>query len=115
VAVGTLGTPLLAMASYLWTSAEAFRYAALLRRRAAVGLGDPVVANRFLLWGCVGVFSSLSLLPSIVRQLQGSATIEPLTQLLAAVAGLACSISLYLAFLPPKAYVAWLRGEGAAA
>jgi hypothetical protein len=111
VGIGTLGTPLLAMASYLWTSTEAFRYTALLRRRAAIGLGDPVVANRFLLWGCVGVFSTLSLLPSLIRQLQGHAGLEPTSQLIAAIAGLACSVSLYLAFLPPKTYVAWLRRD----
>jgi hypothetical protein len=110
VGLGTLGTPLLATASYLWTSAEAFRYTALLRRRAAIGLGDPVVANRFL-----RLFSTLSLLPSIVRQAQGHAGLEPTSQLIAALAGLACSVSLYLAFLPPKTYVAWVRGEGAAA
>jgi hypothetical protein len=115
VGVGTLGTPLLAVASYLWTAAEAFRYAALLRRRAAIGLGDPVVANRFLLWGLVGVFSTLSLLPSLIRQLEGHAGLEPTSQLIAAIAGLGCSFSLYLAFLPPKAYVARLRGENAAA
>jgi hypothetical protein len=115
VGIGTLGTPLLAMASYLWTAGEAFRYTALLRRRAAIGLGDPVVANRFLLWGLVGVFSATSLLPSLVRQFQGHAGLEPTSQLIAALAGLACSVSLYLAFLPPKAYVTWLRGVGAAA
>lgn len=115
VGTGTLGTPLLAMGSYLWTAAEAFRYTALLRRRAAVGLGDPVVANRFLLWGLVGVFSTTSLLPSLIRQFQGYAGLEPTSQLISAIAGLACSVSLYLAFLPPKAYVTWLRGERAAA
>lgn len=111
--VTTLGTPLLALASYLWTAVEAFRYAVMLRKRAALGLGDPVVANRFLLWGCVGVFSMTSLAPSIVRQLQGSADLDALTQLLGALGGLACSVALYLAFLPPQAYVAWLR-QGAA-
>jgi hypothetical protein len=109
VGAGTLGTPLLAMASYLWTATEAFRYTALLRRRAAIGLGDPVVANRAFLWGCVGVSSTLSLAPSLIRQLQGHAGLEPTAQLLAAIAGLGCTVALYLAFLPPKAYVAWLR------
>jgi hypothetical protein len=115
VGIGTLGTPLLALGSYVWTAVEAFRYSALLRKRAAVGLGDPVVANRFTLWGCVGVFSMLSLMPSIVRQLQGFAGLEPMAQLLSALAGLGCAISLYLAFLPPQAYVAWLKRGSAGA
>ena len=113
VGVGTLGIPLLAMGSYVWTALESFRYAVAMRRRAALGLGDAVVANRFLLWGMVGVFSMLSLTPSLVRQAQGVAALEPLSQLLSALAGLGCAASLYLAFLPPKAYVAWVRGAAA--
>ena len=107
--LANLGTPLLAIGSYVWTAVEAFRYAAMLRKRAALGIGDVVVANRFALWGCVGLFSMLSMVPSVIRQLEGASSLDALTQLLAAIAGLACSVVLYLAFLPPKAYVSWLR------
>jgi uncharacterized protein YaiI (UPF0178 family) len=37
-----------------WTAFEALRFHALLRKRAALGLADPVVANRMLLWGLMG-------------------------------------------------------------
>src|SRR5262249_16178730 len=35
----------------VWMSVESFRYGAMLRRRLRLGLADPLVANRFLLWG----------------------------------------------------------------
>lgn len=35
----------------LWGAWESLRYFALLRRRLALGLADPVVTRRFLLWG----------------------------------------------------------------
>ena len=37
-------------ASYLWVFLESFRYFALLRRRRRLGLADPVITNRFLLF-----------------------------------------------------------------
>src|SRR5512134_1720103 len=37
------------VAGFLWTAAEAFHHHGRLRRRAALGLADPVVVNRMLL------------------------------------------------------------------
>ena len=37
--------------AWFWTSGESLRYYAMLRRRLRLGLADPVVANRFFLWG----------------------------------------------------------------
>ena len=36
--------------AFAWGGFEALRYFFLLRRRQALGLADPVVTNRFLLW-----------------------------------------------------------------
>jgi hypothetical protein len=106
---GTL-TLLLALASYVWTAAESLRYWALLRRRLALGLADPVVTNRFLLWGLVAVFSFLSLVGPTLGAIAGIDTTEnPLMRLTTAVAGLVCSAALALAFLPPASYVRWVR------
>src|SRR5690606_3537968 len=35
----------------LWTMVESYRYYGLLRRRLALGLSDPLLTNRFFLWG----------------------------------------------------------------
>src|SRR5262245_26634874 len=40
--------------SWGWTGFEALRYHDRLRKRAALGLADPVVVNRMLLWGMMG-------------------------------------------------------------
>lgn len=39
------------VAIYLWGAFEAFRYASMLDRRAAIGLADPVAAHQIRLWG----------------------------------------------------------------
>lgn len=103
-------TLLVALASYVWTAAESFRYWALLRRRRSLGLADPVVANRFLLWGLVASFSFLSLVGPTIAAIAGVDTTEdPVVRLTTAVAGMVCSTALLLAFTPPRAYLRWLR------
>jgi hypothetical protein len=109
--VASLGTPLIAIASYFWTSTEAFHYWAMLRRRRVLGLSDAVVTNRFFLWGLVGVFSGLSLVPHIVQQLRGIGVVDETTQILGSISGLATSFTLLLAFLPPRAYLRWCSGN----
>ena len=46
---------LLAQALYLWTSVESLTWWRRMHRRVALGLADPVVANRFFLWGVLGL------------------------------------------------------------
>jgi hypothetical protein len=103
-------TLLVALASYVWTAFESLRYWSLLRRRLALGLADPVVTNRFLLWGLVGVFSFLSVVGPTLAALAGVDSGESaFMRLTTALAGLVCSAALLLAFTPPEAYTRWLR------
>ena len=44
-------------AAYAWTAFEGVRYRGMMRRRQAIGLADPMVANRFLLWAFAGLVS----------------------------------------------------------
>jgi len=104
-----------AIVVYAWTSVEGFRCWDQARRRFALGLADPLVVNRFLLWGVIGVCSLLSVTPSFVIQLAGGdGAGNPYARLATALSGLACSIALQLAFLPPPAYRRWLLGNAAA-
>ncbi|MDX1649572.1 MAG: hypothetical protein R3263_06935 [Myxococcota bacterium] len=114
--LASTGTLLLALASYVWTAVESLRYWALLRRRQTLGLADPVVTNRFLLWGLVAAFSFASLVGPTVAAVAGVDTTEnPLVRLTTAVAGLVCSTALALAFTPPRAYLHWLRARASRA
>jgi hypothetical protein len=96
-----------------WASVEALRYRGLLRRRVRVGVGqdDPVVMNRFLVWGlgtAVAALIDLALLGYAMRGLDLHD--HPMAGVLQAASGLVCSTSWYLTFMPPARYLDWIRG-----
>ncbi len=79
-------------------------------KRVAVGLADPIVANRFLLFALVMGFSFVSAgVPTIASMLGVDAVRSPPVLIASAVTGVLCSGSLWLAFLPPMFYVQRLR------
>jgi hypothetical protein len=96
--------------SFAWTGCEAWRYHRRLRRQLALGLGDPVVANRVLLWAVAG-FATVVLCGVIVAcMLAGLAPLRHALPLAAiALAALCTSACWLLAFLPPAAYLAAVR------
>jgi len=97
---------------YVWTASEAFRYHGLLRRRRALGLADPVVTNRFLLWGISGSAATVGLAVSIGVALasDGRMTGHSVSMLVLGVAGVTSAVTTYLAFMPPTAWVRWIAG-----
>lgn len=97
------------MLSYGWTAVEALRYFGLLRRRMGLGLADPVVANRFLLWGVAGVlsFTAAGTMGAIVLA-GGDPVHHAGARLAIGVGGFLVSVALYLAFMPPASYLRWI-------
>jgi hypothetical protein len=97
---------------FLWSAVEALHYHAMLRRRLALGLVDRVVTNRVLLWGLAGASAGTAL---VIFTLLPLANLNPLTAPVALFTAAACgflvSVFLYLAFLPPAAYLRWLGGS----
>lgn len=107
---------LAAICAYAWTAAEGFRCWAHARRRLELGLAEPMVVNRFWLWGWVGVCSLLSVAPSfVIIQAGGDGTTHVVARLGTALGGLACAVALQLAFLPHPAYRRWVEVRSAAA
>lgn len=102
--------------AFSWGGFESLRYYALLRRRAAIGLGDPVVRNRFLLWGASMATGALIdvLLVSCLLAGRNLGT-DPIAIALCMIAAAVNAICWYLAFLPPAAYLRWLRSSVGAA
>jgi hypothetical protein len=105
-------------ASYLWVFAESLRYYLLLRRRKRLGLADPVLVNRFLLFavwtGSVVAITLIAVSGSIAQWLAGSfhdggALGNPLVLGIARLLSLPIAVSLWLIFLAPARYHAWLR------
>ncbi len=100
----------MAIGSYVWAGAESFRYWSLMKRRVALGLADPVVTNRFFLFGCVMVASTVATGIPATASLNGIDLVQsPLVLATAALAGLGAGATLWLAFLPPQSYLGRLR------
>jgi len=96
----------LSTTNLLWGAAESLRYWVLMRRRLRLGLADPIVTNRFLLWGvgigAAGVGSVISLLSQTVT---GHSMAElPWLKLSNSMHGLASAVLMWIAFLPPAAW-----------
>jgi hypothetical protein len=98
--------------AFTWTAAESLHYHGMLRRRMALGLADPVVANRFLLWALGGIATALLCTALVACMRAGLAPLRhPLPLAIVSVAGMATSLSWSLAFLPPPGYLRWLRAR----
>jgi hypothetical protein len=93
-------------AVYLWGGFEGFHYHRMMRRRVALGLGDPVVAHQILLWGFFSLaMGSLAVTTLAAGYLLGDAysTWTP-ALFMTPVVSLIASICLWLGFFPPASY-----------
>lgn len=103
----------------LWTMVESWRWYAIMRRRAGIGVADPVVANRFLLWGMGALGTALATwTSSLPFLLAGSPAVllawTPLIHVATALFGVATVAIYYLTFFPPRAYRRWIARAAAA-
>jgi hypothetical protein len=106
----------LQVGALLWGSAEALRYWRLMRRRTALGLADAVVTNRFLLWACGAAAAGIgTAIGTGASWWTGEASIRiPWVIASSSAHGLVAAIAMWLAFVPPRAYTAWIRGSATA-
>jgi len=96
-------------AAYAWTAFEGIRYRGMMRRRQAIGLADPMVANRFLLWGFAGLVSMAWNTISAVYLLAGqNIGVHPVPVISTSLGGLVCTILQVLIFMPPAWYARWI-------
>jgi len=108
----TLGGQLLNSIVFGWSAIEAYRYWWMLRKRTAIGLGDPVTTNRFLLWAISSTGSIVTNAISWWIVVQGIDFFEHAgVQAAIGIVSVVSCTSQYLAFLPPKAYLARLRAS----
>ena len=100
----------------LWGAGEALRYHALMRRRVRIGLADPVVANRFLLWGIGAGAAGVGSLVGTVAQLATGVSVRDAGWVMvsSSLHGLVSAIALWLAFLPPRAFREYVKARAAA-
>jgi hypothetical protein len=106
----TLFSTLISGVGFGWTAVESLAYWALLRRRVALGLADPLVVNRVLLWGAVGLSTTVINLANGVAGWRGVDVLrDPSTMLVTGIFGSFNAVALWLAFLPPERYVRFVR------
>ena len=98
---------LLGMLALAWSSLESLRYWVLMRRRLRFGLADPVVTNRFFLWGAGSGAAFLGmLLLAVIMIISGIGAMKtPLVNMIVSVHGLAAAVAMWLVFQPPAAYL----------
>jgi hypothetical protein len=96
-----------------WMSAESLRYHRMMRRRGLLGLADPVVTNRFGVWGATAGASGIVLVALLVLSLTRDALFadDPLSSALVSAAGLVNGFGWFLTFMPPARYTRWLRAN----
>jgi hypothetical protein len=100
-----------------WAALESGGYWLRARKRLRLGLIDAAVANRFLLWAVASSSAFLLGLCFSALQLEGQQITGSLVpSLLTMAVSIVTGVAMYLAFLPPPAYLAWVeRRAGAAA
>jgi hypothetical protein len=107
---------------------ESFRYWGMLRRRLRLGLADPVVTNRFFLWGVWATCATLNFVADLASRAYywlAFGTIQPVPEHLAAtvaptilvtmVLGAVSAVTLFLTFFPTPAYLRWVVARAPAA
>lgn len=97
----------------IWGAIEAFRYWAAMRRRVAMGLADPLVANRFLLWGLGSTLATAAIWTISIPALRGvnpTEGLQPTYMLVTALWGTGSIAAYWLTFFPPR----WYRDRVAA-
>ena len=116
-------------APVVWVTAESFRYRARLQRRLRLGLANPVVVNRFLLWGIWSAATFVNLAADLIARVLYAAfadttstelTMEVLvpvvvgTMSVTMVLGAVSATTLFLTFFPTARYRRWVEARTAA-
>jgi hypothetical protein len=102
-----------------WITIESLHYWALMRRRRALGLADPLVTNRFALFATASVLAAAAIWTAALPGLLGlpsaqQTEIAPLTLSATATFGVGAILSYWLAFFPPHWYARRMGAPAAA-
>lgn len=105
-----IGIVTMLVLAFGWTGVESIRCYRQLQRRQQLGLGDPVVMNRFLLWG-IGAWTAVFLCVAIAGFLHAGVAVlvDPVGLTTMALAGVVMSATWYLTFLPPESYLRFVQ------
>jgi hypothetical protein len=101
---------------FVWIAADALTEYTTARRRARIGLSDPLVSNRYLLFagfGLVQLATVVLLIPMYVGyETDNSGFTDSMDQLLGSLEMLTIAI-VWIAFFPPRFYRGWIERRAA--
>jgi hypothetical protein len=102
-----------------WTATESFAYYTRMRKRVALGLGDRLVANRFLLWGLASLTTAGTIWVVNIPSLAGASVagsggnqLAEICLLVTGVLGTGAIVIYWLTFFPPAWYRRQFSQEG---
>jgi hypothetical protein len=102
--------------AYLWAGLESLRYHRLMRRRLRLGLADPLIVDRFLLWG-VGALAAWGIYGVVLLNIATGTADAGVFQstvpaLVSSMLGCISGVSMGLAFFAPPVYQRWIQARG---
>jgi hypothetical protein len=97
----------------LWGATESLLYWRKMQKRQRLGLADAVVVNRFLMWGIGAGFAGIGTGFGVVAEvLTGTPTLQiPFVVSTCSAMGFVSAVAIYLAFVPPRRYVRYIRAH----
>lgn len=96
---------------HVWSTSEAFRYYGLLRKRLRLGLAEPELAHRILLWGCASSAALTQIVITMANHVISGRNLDPNLVVVQSFVGLVCAVSLWFSFYPPSFYLRLVFGE----
>jgi hypothetical protein len=109
-----LGSQLLQLGTILWASVEAFVTWSFLRRRVRLGLASPLVVNRIGLWSLASFAASIGMSIGFFSTFLGLHYAGDVVEVPVAIVGLVAATALWLSFLPPARWRAWIERRASA-
>ena len=101
------------IACLLWGASESIHFYTIMRRRRQIGLADAVLTNRFLLWGLgIGAAGIGSVIGTIGTTLAAPEAAPAWVYRSSSLHGLLSAVTMWLAFLPPRAYCRAITARG---
>jgi hypothetical protein len=100
------------IACFAWGTYEGLRAYKMARRRLTLGLADPVVVNRFFLFGCwFGLMGMMPITFALSRWLARRNGLARAIELPPKLVALGMMVALVLTFFPPRKYLDWVRSS----
>ncbi|MCP5060696.1 MAG: hypothetical protein GY937_28700 [bacterium] len=103
------------LATNFWVASEPLAYYWRMRRRMRIGLAEPIVVERFLLWGAGSLARALMIILGPIAEYAieytdaaGGILLAQFVLVAASLLGLFTSVAYWLTFYPTEGYRSWV-------